>query len=61
MSMHNPLSADQAEEDNVARELHTQEARQGAVSGRIVAVLAISTFAIIAIFTVWWLASVNLG
>ncbi|HTQ13792.1 MAG TPA: hypothetical protein VMH86_07945 [Rhizomicrobium sp.] len=60
MALHNILSADQEEEDNVRHELPTTEARQGAVSGRVIAVLVISTVAILAIFTIWWLATANL-
>jgi hypothetical protein len=53
--------AHQAQEDNVPRELQTAEARQGAVSGRVVTVLIVSLLVVGAIFAVMWLAHANLG
>jgi hypothetical protein len=51
----------QADEDNVARDLPTSDARQGAVSGRVVTVLIISLVAIGVIFALMWLTHANLG
>ena len=51
---HGPVH--QAREDNVKRELDTTDARQGAVSGRVVTVLMISTLLIAVIFAIIWLA-----
>ncbi|HEY1630240.1 MAG TPA: hypothetical protein VGF56_02945 [Rhizomicrobium sp.] len=61
MAVQNRLSADQAEEDNVARELPTPEARQGAVSGRVITVLIVSTLIVVAIFAVMWLSHANIS
>jgi hypothetical protein len=53
--------AHQAQEDNVPRQLETTDARQGAVSGRVVTVLIVSLLVVGAIFAVMWLAHANLG
>jgi hypothetical protein len=51
----------QADEDNVERHLPTEDARQGAVSGRVVTVLIVSLAIIGAIFALMWLTHANLG
>ncbi|HEX3672735.1 MAG TPA: hypothetical protein VHU87_00550 [Rhizomicrobium sp.] len=51
----------QADEDNIARDLPAKEARQAAISGRVVLVLVISLVAICVIFAVMWLTHANLG
>jgi len=61
MTVQNKLSADQADEDNVERELPTPDARQGAVSGRVITVLIVSTLIVAAIFAAMWLSHANLG
>ena len=61
MAVQNPLSAHQADEDNVARQLSTPDARQGAVSGRVITVLIVSMFVVAAIFAVIWLSHAQIG
>lgn len=61
MAVQNPLSAPQAQEDDVARQLPTADARQGAVSGRVITVLIVSVLLVGAIFAVMWLSNANLG
>jgi hypothetical protein len=47
--------AHQAHEDNIRRELDTTDARQGAVSGRVITVLIASMVLVGAIFALMWL------
>ncbi len=61
MAVQNPLSANQAQEDDVARRLPTPDARQGAVSGRVITVLIISMVAVALIFAVIWLSHAQIG
>lgn len=61
MAVQNPLSAPQAQEDDVARQLPATDARQGAVSGRVITVLIVSVLLVGAIFAVMWLSNANLG
>ena len=51
----------QAHEDNVPRQLDSTDARQGAVSGRVITVLVVSLLAVVAIFAVMWLMNANLA
>jgi hypothetical protein len=44
----------QAHEDNVARQLETMDARQGAVSGRVITVLVVSMLLVGVIFALMW-------
>jgi len=48
----------QADEDNVKHVVNTTEARQGAVSGRVVSVLFISTILLAVIFAIIWLTGI---
>jgi hypothetical protein len=56
-----PCRAHQADEDNVARQLPTSDARQGAVSGRVITVLVVSMVVVAAIFAVMWLSHAQIG
>jgi hypothetical protein len=55
------MAAPQADEDNVHRELSTSDARQGAVSGRVITVLVVSMLLVGAIFAAMWLSHAQLG
>jgi|HubBroStandDraft_5_1064220.scaffolds.fasta_scaffold749883_2 hypothetical protein len=44
-----------ADEDNVKRVITTPDARQGAVSGRVLTVLIVSVVALAVIFAIIWL------
>jgi hypothetical protein len=61
MAVQNPLPVHQAEDDNVPRQISTPDARQGAVSGRVITVLIVSTLVLGAIFAIMWLSHANLG
>lgn len=50
-----------ADSDNVARVVTTSEARQGAVSGRVLTVLLISVLALAVIFAIIWLTKGNVS
>ncbi|HEY4126073.1 MAG TPA: hypothetical protein VGM36_15730 [Rhizomicrobium sp.] len=47
----------QANEDNVKHVVDTTESRQGAVSGRVLSVLLISTILLAVIFAIIWLTA----
>jgi hypothetical protein len=51
----------QAREDNASHEMTTGDARQGAVSGRVVTVLIVSLVVVGVIFAIMWLSHANLG
>ncbi len=51
----------QAQEDNVARIVTTPDARQGAVSGRVITVLIVSLLVVGVIFAIMWLSHANLS
>jgi hypothetical protein len=44
----------QAQEDNISRQLDTSDARQGAVSGRVITVLIASLLLVGVIFALMW-------
>jgi hypothetical protein len=48
----------QADDDNVARQIDTADARGGVVSGRVVMILAVSLLLIAVIFAMLWLTGV---
>lgn len=51
----------QADEDDVQHVVTTREARQGAVSGRVLTVLLISVAALAIIFAIIWLTKGNVS
>lgn len=51
----------QAHEDNIKRVVTTREARQGAVSGRVLTVLLVSVAALAIIFAIIWLTKGNVS
>jgi hypothetical protein len=51
----------QASEDNVKRVVTTPDARQGAVSGRVLTVLIVSVVALAVIFAIIWLTKGNVS
>jgi hypothetical protein len=50
-----------ADEDNVKRIVTTPDARQGAVSGRVLTVLIVSVVALAVIFAIIWLTKGNVS
>jgi hypothetical protein len=50
-----------ADEDNVKRVVTTPQARQGAVSGRVLTVLLVSVLALAVIFAIIWLTRGNVS
>jgi hypothetical protein len=60
MAIGQPTPVHQADEDNVERHLPSVDARQGAISGRVVTVLIVSMLIVCAIFAVMWLTRANL-
>jgi hypothetical protein len=51
----------QAQDDNVKRIVPTSQARQGAVSGRVLTVLFVSVLALAVIFAIIWLTKGNVS
>jgi hypothetical protein len=51
----------QAEEDNVKRVVTTPDARQGAVSGRVLTVLLVSVAVLAIAFAIIWLTKGNVS
>lgn len=56
---HNNPPVQQADSDNVRRIVPTRDARQGAVSGRVLTVLLVSVLALAVIFAIIWLTKGN--
>jgi hypothetical protein len=51
----------QADEDNVKRIVPAPQARQGAVSGRVLTVLLVSVLALAIIYAIIWLTKGNIS
>jgi hypothetical protein len=58
---HSNPPVQRADSDNVARVVPTPDARQGAVSGRVLTVLLVSVLALAVIFAIIWLTKGNVS
>ncbi|HEY2069759.1 MAG TPA: hypothetical protein VGG48_09420 [Rhizomicrobium sp.] len=56
-----PIQSPQADLDGRGKVIPTPDARQGAISGRVVTVLIVSVAIVAAIFAIMWLSHAQLG